>query len=318
MASAAEDIMVEPRPLFGIFLKILSVTSFMLMSSFIKASGQVPAGQIVFYRSFFALIPILLLLAWQRELTTAYRTSHPVSHFLRGMVGVVSMMLGFFGLTRLPLPDAITLNYAQPLLVVVFSAIFLREAVRLYRWSAVLVGFVGVVIIAWPSLTLLRGSSLAAAEAAGVIAIFSAAATSAVAMLLVRRLVATEKTSTIVLWFSINSAILAFCTMAFGWEELSRVQVLTLIAAGICGGMGQIFMTHCYRFAELSTIAPFEYTSIVLAIIIGFFVFGDVPTLYMLIGGAIVVGAGMFITWRERQLGLKRIADREFPRPSGM
>jgi len=318
MSVAAQDLDVERKPLVGIALKILSVSSFMLMSSFIKTSGQVPAGQIVFYRSFFAILPIVLLLIWQKELRTAFHTAHPVSHVLRGTVGVGSMMLGFFGLTRLPLPDAITLNYAQPLLVVVFSAIFLRETVRFYRWSAVAVGFAGVVIIAWPNLTLLRGSGLAAAEAAGVIATLGAAAFSAVAMLLVRRLVSTEKTSTIVLWFSVTSSIIALATVPFGWIELSRMQLLCLTAAGICGGVGQILLTHCYRYADLSTIAPFEYTSIILAIIIGYFAFGDVPTIYMLTGGVIVVGAGLFIIWREHRLGLKRLAARRFVRPGGM
>jgi drug/metabolite transporter (DMT)-like permease len=318
MVVAAQDLDVERKPLVGILLKVLSVSSFMLMSSFIKASGQVPAGQIVFYRSAFAIVPIVLLLLWQRELRTAFYTAHPVSHALRGMVGMASMMMSFFGLTRLPLPDAITLNYAQPLLVVVFSAIFLRETVRFYRWSAVAVGFAGVVTIAWPNLTLLRGSGLAATEAAGVIATLAAAASSAVAMLLVRRLVSTEKTATIVLWFSVTCSVGALFTIPFGWVDLSQTQLLCLIAAGICGGIGQILVTHCYRYAELSTIAPFEYTSIILAIVIGYFAFGDVPTIYMLSGGVIVVAAGLFIIWREHQIGVKQVAARRFVRPGGM
>lgn len=308
----------EQRPLFGIMLKIISVSSFMVMSACIKASGQVPTGQIVFYRSFFAVIPIALLLLWQKELRTAFHTKHPLSHVLRGVVGVTSMMLGFFGLTRLPLPDAITLHYAQPLLVVVFSAIFLGEVVRFYRWGAVAVGFAGVVIIAWPNLTLLRGSGLAADQAVGVIATLMAAALSAVSVLLVRRLVMTEKTPTIVLWFSVTAAVVGLCTLPFGWEPLSLMQTLFLVTAGLAGGVGQILMTQCYRYAPLSTIAPFEYTSIILAIVVGFFAFGDVPTPYMLSGGAIVVGAGLFIMWREHQLGLKRIAARQFVRPGGV
>src|SRR5690606_300492 len=112
------------------------------------------------------------------------------------------------------------------------------------------------------------------------------------------------KTSTIVLWFSVTATVVSLFTLPFGWVELSYWQVAALIGAGICGGVGQILMTQCYRHAELSTIAPFEYTSMVLAIIVGYFAFGDLPTLYTLIGGGIVVGAGLFIIWRERQLGL--------------
>jgi drug/metabolite transporter (DMT)-like permease len=314
MAVAASDFGTEPRPLVGIALKVMSVAIFVAMSSLIKAAGTLPAGQIVFFRSFFAIFPIFLMLAWQRELTTAFHTKHPVGHIMRGLVGVAAMGLGFFGLTRLPLPDAITLNYAQPLLVVVFSAIFMGEIVRVYRWSAVMVGFVGVVIIAWPKLTLLTGSGpgMDAAQALGVIAALMSAAASAVAMLLVRRLVHTEKTSTIVLWFSATATVVSLLTIPFGWAWLTTWQFLALAGAGICGGVAQVLMTQSYRHAELSTIAPFEYTSMILAIVVGYFAFGDIPTIYTLAGGLIVVGAGLFIIWRERQLGLKRAAARRF------
>ncbi len=314
---AVTEVGAERQPLMGIALKVISVSVFVMMSSLIKSAGMVPSGQIVFFRSFFAIFPIIAMLAWRRELATAFRTTHPVSHIMRGLVGVTAMGLGFFALTRLPLPDAITLNYAQPLIVVVLSAVFMGEVVRIYRWSAVAVGFLGVIIIAWPKLTLLTGDAgLEAAEAVGVIAALCAATGSAVAMLLVRRLVQTEKTATIVLWFSVTATVLSLFTIPFGWADLSREQYLALAGAGICGGVAQILMTECYRHAELSTIAPFEYTSMLLAIVIGYFAFGDVPTLYTLVGGMIVIGAGLFIIWRERQLGLKRVAARRFVPPA--
>src|SRR5690606_13237262 len=125
-------------------LKVISVTVFVVMSAFIKASGQLPAGQIVFFRSFFAFLPVMAYLAYRRELRTAIYTKRPLGHIVRGVIGVCAMGLSFFALTRLPLPEAITLNYAQPLFVVMFSALFLGEMVRVYRWSAVAVGLVGV------------------------------------------------------------------------------------------------------------------------------------------------------------------------------
>lgn len=314
---AVTEVGAERQPLMGIALKVISVSVFVMMSSLIKSAGMVPSGQIVFFRSFFAIFPIIAMLAWRRELATAFRTTHPVSHIMRGLVGVTAMGLGFFALTRLPLPDAITLNYAQPLIVVVLSAVFMGEVVRIYRWSAVAVGFVGVIIIAWPKLTLLTGDAgLEAAQAVGVIAALCGATGSAIAMLLVRRLVQTEKTATIVLWFSVTATVLSLFTIPFGWADLSREQYLALAGAGICGGVAQMLMTECYRHAELSTIAPFEYTSMLLAIVIGYFAFGDVPTLYTLVGGMIVIGAGLFIIWRERRLGLKRVAARRFVPPA--
>lgn len=258
---SASPAVIGANPLRGIALKVVSVAVFVAMSALIKAAGQLPAGQIVFFRSFFAVLPILAVLAWRSELRTALHTANPLGHIARGVVGVTAMGLGFFALTRLPLPEAITLNYAQPLLVVVFSALFLGETIRIYRWSAVAVGLAGVVIISWPKLTLFAGEGgMESQQALGVLAALAGAAVSAVAMLLVRRLVQTERTPTIVLWFSLTA----------------------------------------------SAMAPFEYTSMILAIAVGYLAFGDVPTAWTIVGGLIVVAAGVFIIWRERQLGLER------------
>ena len=312
-----EALYADRNPLTGIMFKVVSVAAFVGMASLIKAAGRVPAGEIVFFRSAFALLPIFILLAWRRELRTALHTSRPVSHILRGLVGVTSMGLGFFALTRLPLPEAITLNYAQPLLVVLFSAVFVGEVVRLYRWSAVVIGLVGVIIISWPNLTLFTsGVGLESDQALGVTAALLAAAVSAIAMLLVRRLVHSERTATIVLWFSLTSTVAALGTIPFGWIALSPMQAACLVGSGICGGVGQILMTESYRHAPLSTIAPFEYTSMMLAILVGYFAFGDVPTIYTLVGGTIVIGAGLFIIWREQRLGLQRGKARKVTPPS--
>ncbi len=304
--------------LTAIALKITSVTVFVAMSSLIKAAGTVPAGQIVFFRSFFAIFPILIFLGFRRELGTAFATRRPFGHVARGVIGVASMGLTFFALTRLPLPDAITLNYAQPLLVVVFSSIFLGEAIRIYRWSAVAVGMVGVVIIAWPELTLLSsGSALGEEEVIGVMAALAGACSSAVAAILVRNLVHSERTATIVLWFSLMASLLSLLSLPFGWQALSLQQHVLLISAGFCGGFGQIMMTSAYRHAEVSVVAPFEYVSMVVAIVVGYLAFGDIPTLYMLVGGLIVVGAGLFIILRERQLGLERAGVRKVTATQG-
>jgi len=191
-------------------LKVMSVAVFVGMQTCIKAAGTLPAGQIVFFRSFFAIFPIIVFLAFKGKLSTAFATKRPLNHIARGVVGVCAMGLGFFALTRLPLPEAITLNYAQPLLVVVFSSLFLGEAIRIYRWSAVAVGLVGVLIISWPELTLLTsGAALGDQEVLGVIAALVSAAISANAILLVRNLVQTERTATIVLWFSATASVMA-------------------------------------------------------------------------------------------------------------
>ncbi len=298
--------------LTGIVLKIMSVAVFVAMSTCIKAAGTVPAGQIVFFRSFFAIFPIIAFLAFKGNLATAFTTRRPLNHVARGLVGVCAMGLTFFALTRLPLPEAITLNYAQPLLVVVFSSIFLGEAIRVYRWSAVVIGLVGVLIITWPELTLLSSDeALDDQEVLGVAAALVAAAISAVAMLLVRNLVQSERTATIVLWFSVTASVMSLLSLPFGWQSLTPLQAGLLVTAGFCGGLGQILMTAAYRHAEASVVAPFEYTSMILGVVVGYLVFGDITSINTLVGGMIVVAAGLFIIWRERQLGLERTRTRK-------
>jgi drug/metabolite transporter (DMT)-like permease len=304
------------NPLRAIGLKIASVAVFVGMATMIKLAGPLPAGQVAFFRSFFAIPPILVFFILQRELPGVLATSRPFSHIARGLVGVTAMSLGFFGLARLPLPESITINYAQPLLVVVFSALILGETVRVYRWSAVVVGLLGVFIIAWPNLTLLADpSTMGGEEALGVAATLCGALVSALAMILIRSLVHTERTGTIVLWFSMTASGFTLLTIPFGWNALTPYQVVVLVLAGMFGGLGQLLMTESYRHGEASVVAPFEYTSMLLGLVIGYLVFGDVPTLHMLVGGAIVVGAGLFIILRERRLGLERRKTREASTP---
>jgi drug/metabolite transporter (DMT)-like permease len=177
---------------------------------------------------------------------------------------------------------------------------------------------IGVFIVSWPKLTLLNSpAGLSNQQAVGVAAVLASAGISAVALLLVRNLVRTEKTATIVLCFSLTASIGGLLTVPFGWHGLTPQQVAFLIAAVFCGGIAQILMTEAYRHAEASTVAPFEYASLILGIIVGYLAFGDVPTIHTLIGGTIVVAAGMFIIWRERRLGLRRGAARKVVPPQG-
>jgi drug/metabolite transporter (DMT)-like permease len=227
------------------------------------------------------------------------------------------MSLSFYGLTKLPLPESITIGYATPLIIVALSVVFLHEQVRLYRWSAVVIGLVGVVIILAPRLTLLSGGGIETEEAFGALAALAAAAFAAVAGLLVRRLVHTERTATIVLYFSITSTLIALLSAPFGWVWPTPQQAVYLVCAGFAGGIAQILLTECYRHADLSIIAPFEYSSLLLGLVIGYLVFGDVPTMQMLIGGAIVIASGIFIIMREHQLGIERRRSREVSTPQG-
>ena len=236
-------------PLTGIAFKVGSVLIFLVMSSLLKASAGVPAGELVFFRSFFGVLPVVVFLAARGELRAGLKSHNVPSQIWRGLVGTLSMGLGFFALTRLPLPEAVTINYATPLVIVVFSAVFLHETVRLYRWSAVVVGLCGVVVIAWPRLTLFS-HGVDSGAAIGVVAALSAACMGAVAQLLVRRLIQTERSATIVLYFLVSSSAISLLSAPFGWVMPSPLIATYLVGAGIAGGIAQILLTESYRHAE--------------------------------------------------------------------
>ncbi len=294
------------QPLRGIALKVLSVCAFVVMATLLKATATIPAGEMVFFRSFFALLPVFAMLIWQRRIADAFRTRRPMRHFVRGLIGVMSMGSGFFALTRLPLPEATAIGYASPLLIVAIGALLLRERVHAFRWTAVLVGLAGVLIILVPRFSVLTSGAALDGEAVGAIAALSGAVLSAFAMLQVRNLVQTERTEAIVTYFFISASLLSLLTIPFGWVWPTPEQAALLIGAGIAGGVGQLLMTACYRYADMSVIAPFEYVSLLLTIIIGFFVFGDVPTATMLVGALVIVGSGIAVILREHYLGLDR------------
>jgi drug/metabolite transporter (DMT)-like permease len=303
------------RTLTGIAFKVASVIVFLAMAALLKAAQGVPAGELAFFRSAFAIIPVVVFLAYRRELREGVKTKWPLRHLARGLAGTGGMLFGFYALTKLPFPEAVTLNYATPLIIVVISALFLDEVVRLYRWSAVILGFIGVVIISWPRLTLLS-TGVDQQAAVGVGAALLACLFAAIAMVQVRKLVHTEKSATIVFYFSLSSSVISLMTLPLGWVMPTPMQLLYLVTAGICGGIAQILLTESYRHADMSVVAPFEYTSLIFSVAIGFFAFGDVPTWQVLVGGLFVVGSALFIIFRERQLGRVR-PEKEVATPQG-
>ncbi|TNC72436.1 DMT family transporter [Rubellimicrobium roseum] len=293
------------QPLRGISFKLASVAVFAAMAALIKATADhVPPGQAVFFRSLFACPVILAWLAWQGNLRDGLRTSDPLGHVWRGLVGTMGMGLGFAGLGLLPLPEVTAIGYAAPLLVVVFGAMFLGERVRLVRFLAVALGLVGVLVVLSPRLTL--GADATARETLGAMLTLGGAVFAALAQVFIRRLTMTEGTAAIVFWFSVTATLLSLTTIPFGWVLPAPHEALLLILAGIFGGFGQIFLTSAYRHAEAGLVAPFDYASMLLAIGIGYLAFAEVPRGTTLGGAAIIIAAGILIVWREQQLGLRR------------
>ncbi|MEM9393983.1 MAG: DMT family transporter [Pseudomonadota bacterium] len=297
----------------AIFLKLCAVTLFLVMASLIKAASEsVPAGQSVFFRSFFAFPILIGWLAMRGQLRTGFQVARPSAHVLRGVIGTGAMAFSFAGLGLLPLPEVTAIRFAGPLFVVVFAALLLGERVRLFRSTAVLVGFAGVLIVMYPRLS---GSAAWAVDGAALGAIYCliAAALAALAHVQIRNMTRTEKTSAIVFWFTITSMTLSLATIPFGWVVPDGPVAAMLICAGLCGGAGQILMTTAYSKADVSLLAPFDYASIVMAIAVGYFVFSEAPTTNMILGAMIVTAAWGAIIWRERKLALQSPARQPDP-----
>ena len=306
------------RPLRGIGLKLGSVLIFIVMSAMIKTTAaHVPAGQTVFFRSFFAIPVIVAWLAMRHELRTGFRAINPLGHVWRGLMGTCAMGLGFAGLGYLPLPEVTAIGYAAPLLTVIFAAMFLGEEVRAFRITAVILGLTGVMIVLSPRLTLIEGETTGHREAFGAMLVLGGAVFAALAQVFVSKLVLTEKTPAIVFWFSLTATGLSLLTLPFGWVVPTPMEAATLIGAGLLGGVGQILLTSSYREADASVVAPFDYASMIFALLIGYFFFAEVPSWTMLGGAALVVLAGILIIWRERKLGLERARRRKAMSPQG-
>lgn len=291
-------------PTRGILLKLGSVALFTVMAALVKAaSANIPSGQAVFFRSLFAMPVIIVWLLLRHDLKTGLKTKNPMGHLWRGLIGVTAMGFTFTGLGMLPLPEVTAIGFAAPLLTVVFAAFLLGERVRAFRLGAVAFGLVGVLIILWP---LLSVDNLDRAVMIGVVVVLLSSVFRALAQIQIRRLAGREETSAIVFYFSLTATILSLFTLPFGWVMPTAQEAAMLIGAGLIGGFAQILLTSAYRYAEAGVVAPFDYASMLFAVVVGYVVFAEVPTLYTLVGSGVVIAAGVLIIWRERKLGLKR------------
>lgn len=293
----------------AILIKLVSVFFFAMMSTLIRWIGdQVPLGEVVFFRSICAILPVVVVYAWRGELDQAVRTKRPFGHVGRGLISVAGMFLNFAALARLPLVDATAISFAAPLVTVALAALLLNESVHVYRWSAVGVGFAGVLAMLWPYLNL---SELVAAGSTattvGALCALASCFTNAGAVIQTRRLTDSETTAAIVFYFSLICAVAGAVTLPFVWQTPSGIQLAALAAIGVLGGLSHIMLTESYRYAPASVVAPFDYTALLWAFLFGYWLFGEIPTIHVFLGAGVVAASGLFVIWRERQRGIERL-----------
>ena len=301
-------------PFKAIGLKLVSALLFAAMSALVRQLGDVaPVGQMVFFRSAFAILPVVVIYALRGELASAVRTGRPFGQLGRGMLSICGMFTNFSALTRLPLADATAISFASPLITVALAAVVLKERVRIYRWSAVVIGFVGVIVMLVPHFDVGHSAAIGATAAVGSALALASAVCNAGTVIQTRRLTQSETTSSIVFYFSLVCAIAGALTLPFAWHSPTAREFVMLISVGVIGGLAHILLTESYRFAAASVVAPFDYSSMLWALLLGYWLFGELPEALVYVGAAIVAGAGLFVIWRERQLGLQRAREAEGP-----
>lgn len=297
----------------AIGLKLVSMVCFVIIASLIRYLGQnYPVGQIAFLRAFLALGPVLVFFGWRRELSGVWRTKRIGGHIVRGSIAAIGTFFFVAAYSRLPVVDVTAIAFLAPLITVIFAAVFLHERVRAYRWTAVVVGFAGALLMMFPYLGLTMHEVTGVMIAGAIFALLNAVC-AAGAMTQIRRLQETETTGSIVIYFCLFVSLAGLTTLPFGWRvPQTQSEILTLAALGLVGGLGQITHTASYRYASPSLLAPFEYTSMIWAFLIGYFVFGELPTLYVVVGALIVASAGLFVIWRETRLGMRSLRQPSF------
>ncbi len=285
----------------GVLLKILSALCATLMLACVKGlNGAIPTGQVVFFRSFIALFPLLLWLKYQGNIWASLRTKNIFGHLIRGFSGTGGMFFNYLALVSLSLADATAISYAAPLFTVILAALLLKEKVRLYRWLAVIVGFSGILImLAGP----LRHSATTANAAAafGVVFALLAALCTATSLVQIRFLNGIEHPGAIVFYFSLMTTAIGLATWLFGWRVPTATQWALLIGCGLFGGLAQILVTLSLRYADASLLAPFDYTTLLWSMLIGYCLLGAVPGITTVMGAAIVAAAGLFTVWCDRR-----------------
>ena len=289
------------QPVLGIALRLASVLCLSAMVACVKYLGPaIPAGQTIFFRGLISIL-VVAIVAWHGEGLQLLKTRNWRAHAYRASAGSAAMFCWFVALTMIPLAEMTAISFTIPLFLTVLAMLFLGERIYGYRWTALGVGFAGVVIIIGPELTQARGSAV------GVGIGLAAAVLAAFAQMFLRRMSGHEHVVTITFYFFVASTVFAALTVLFqAWPFPTAVQWLLIVLTGLFGVLGQLLMTHSYRYAEASLVAPLDYVNMLIAVAMGFFLFGEIPHVATWIGAPLVIAAGGLILWREYTM-FKRI-----------
>jgi drug/metabolite transporter (DMT)-like permease len=267
----------------------LSVCTFSVMDLLVKWSSDYPTGEVLFFRGFFGLLPTYFLIP-KNKLKTFYTTERSKEHLFRCLMGLMALIAIVIALRELPLAVVVSLSYAAPLFITVLSIFLLSEKVGVFRWLAVLIGFVGVIIIAEPGF---KGMNylyfLPLIFCIGM----------AFVTITIRKLSTTEPIWLISIFFTITILIAGLATIPMGWIMPNFQDFILLALIGVTGGSANLFLTQSYKLSEVSLVAPLKYLALIFAIIFGYLIWNEIPTVKTLIGASLVVLASLIIFRRE-------------------
>ena len=267
----------------------ISVCAFSIMDLIVKWSDSYPLGQVLFFRGFFGLVIYFFLIPRER-LKNFYYTKRAGLHFLRCLFGLIALISIFIALRNLPLATVVSISFAAPIFTTIFSIFFLTEKVGFYRWLAVIVGFIGIVIISEPGFSSLNLYF--------IFPIIFCLGLSYVAIA-IRQLSTTEPVWLIALNFSAAITIVSFFTIPFGWIMPNLKDLILLSFIGIFGGFANLWLSQSYKFSEVSLVTPLKYLALVFAIIFGYFIWNEIPSIKTLAGALLVIISSIIIFRRE-------------------
>ena len=267
----------------------LSVCAFSVMDIIVKWSEDYPLGQVLFFRGFFGIVFYFFVIPPERR-KNFYYTKRAGLHFLRCIFGLIALVAIFTALRNLPLATVVSISFAAPIFTTIFSIFLLNEKVGFYRWLAVIVGFIGIIVIAEPGFSSLNIYYL--------YPIIFCLGLSYVAIA-IRQLSTSEPVWLISLYFSVAITLLSFLTIPYGWVMPSLNDLAILSLVGIFGGVANLWLSQSYKYSEVSLVTPLKYLALVFAIIFGYFIWGEVPTIKTLLGAALVIISSIIIFRRE-------------------
>ncbi|KTT96707.1 permease [Sphingomonas yabuuchiae] len=287
--------MSDDRVLKGIGLRLIAIFFLSTMSAFVKLAESRGASlsETMFFRQLCAL-PVVLAFVLAGPGLASLRTTRLKGHAKRAMVGLVGMVFTFGAVMLLPLAEATTFQFTVPIFATLLGALVLREKTGLQRWSAVLVGFAGVLLVVRPGA---NDMSLFGAFVGLMAAMFVAI------VAIVLRQLRDEPATTTVFYFTVLTLPFIALPYAFHLKMHDPLTWVVLVSIGLAGGLGQLALTGASRLAPVAAVVPMDYSGLIWATVYGWLIFGVLPTMGTWLGAPVIIASGLFIVWREQRLG---------------